>query len=469
MKKANIWLIGLAVMWANLARNIAKNWYKTIVYNRTESVTNQFVSDFWNENLIGSYDLKQFVDSIETPRKIIIMVKAWNPVDAVIENLLPLLEKDDIIIDCWNSYYKDTQKRYEQLKQKSIRFVWCGVSGWEEWALNWPSIMPGWDRESYEQIRDILHAISANDFSWKKCETYIWENWAWHYIKMLHNGIEYAIMQMITEWYDSLRKLYKLNPKEISEIFKKYNDWKLNSYLIEITYKVLAKKDSFDENKYLIDYILDKAWAKWTGKWTSIEWFDRAESVSTIWEATFARAISEKKQLREKLSNIYNTANTSSELIELQEYLKILENTLYIWMIFAYAQWYALIKETAQNENWHINLSEISRIWQWGCIIRAKLLEFLTDVFKSNTDFEHIFELTDIKNEIQNWLNDYKKHIKQNMLNEISSLSLSAWLNYFYAITQKQSSANLIQWLRDYFWAHIYERTDKQWTFHTEW
>jgi len=272
MKKANIGLIGLAVMWANLARNISNNWYKTVVYNRSSDKTKEFVKNFWNENLTWSYNLKEFVETLETPRKIIMMVKAWDPVDQLIKQLLEFVEKWDILIDCWNSFYKDSVRRYDYLQEKWINFVWCWVSGGEEWALNWPSIMPGGNDYSWMQLKNIFESISAEDFSWGKCVTYIWKSGAGHFVKTVHNGIEYAVMEMIAEAYDSFRKIYKLDAKEISDIFEKYNSWKLNSYLFEITYKVLRQKDDINNSEYLIDKILDKAGAKWTWKWTTIEW-----------------------------------------------------------------------------------------------------------------------------------------------------------------------------------------------------
>ncbi len=468
MEKAKIWLIWLAVMWANLARNIADKWQKIVVYNRTSEVTQKFLENYKNENLVWANSLEELVESLESPKKIIIMVKAGKPVDDLIEKLIPLLNKWDIIIDCWNSFYKDTQRRYNELNEKWLNFVWCGVSGWEEWALKWPSIMPGCNKNIYPEIQEIVESISAKDFGVWKCVTHIWENWSWHYVKMVHNGIEYAVMQMIAEAYDSLRKIYKLDSWEISEIFKKYNDWKLNSYLFEITSNVLAKKDEFDDKNYLVDKIMDKAWAKWTWLWTSIDWLNRAESVSTIIEATFSRVISSQKDLREKLSKKY-TFKTNWDNLLLEQYIKILENTLYTGMLFAYAQWYALIMRTSKEESWDINLSEVSRIWQGWCIIRAKILDFLTKTFLKNQNFEHLFELDEIQNEIMNSLEDYKKFINLTLNNNIPSPSLSAWINYFYSITSEKSSANLIQWLRDYFWAHTYERTDRDWIFHTNW
>lgn len=468
MTKSKIWLIWLAVMWENLARNIANNWYKISVYNRTEEKIKNFIDNLYSENILWTYNLEEFVKSLETPRKIIIMVKAWIAVDKVIENLIPLLDKNDIIIDSWNSFYKDTIRRYEFLKNYWLKFIWCWVSGWEEWALKWPSIMPGWDIEDYNAIKNILNDISAKDFKWWKCVSYIWNNWAWHFVKMVHNWIEYAIMQMIAEWYDILRKSSNLKAYEIWKIFDEYNKWKLNSYLFEITSKVLSKKDDLNENQYLIDYIRDTAWSKWTWLWTSIEWLEKWQAIWTIIEATEARSISSNKVLREKLSNIYNLEKNNLN-INFDDLIKNLEDTLYIWMIISYAQWLMLINETSKQEKWNINIAEVTRIWQWWCIIRAKLLEFLTDIYSKNTSVENILELSEIKNEILSSIEQYKNTIKVWVDLWIPTPSLSSWLNYFFGITSEKTSANLIQWLRDFFWAHTYNRTDIEWIFHTKW
>lgn len=468
MKKANIGLIWLAVMGANLARNIANKWYKTIVYNRTYETTQKFLEKYQSENLFAADSLEDFVDSLKSPKKIIIMVKAGKPVDDFIEKLSPLLWVGDIIIDCGNSFYKDTQKRNKQLQTKWIHFVWCWVSGWEEWALNGPSIMPGCKKEVYAEIKEILEDISAHDFHNGKCVTHIGQDGSGHFVKMVHNGIEYAVMEMIAEAYNSLRKIYHVLPNEISEIFKKMNEGKLNSYLFEITSHILLKKDEYNSESYIIDKILDRAWSKWTWLWTSIDGLERAESVSTIVEATFARAISSQKWLREKLSKIYSIDEKKQNIWK-EEYIKILENTLYVGMIFAYAQWYALIMKTSKEENWEVNISEISRIWQGWCIIRAQILDFLTQTFKNNANFDHIFELEEIKNEILFGLESYKKCMFINGENNIPLPALSSGIHYFYSLIEEKSSANMIQWLRDYFWAHTYERIDREWIFHTEW
>lgn len=468
MNDSKIWLIWLAVMWENIARNIANNGHRISVYNRTGDKTSDFISKWYSENLLWTHTIKEFIDSLESPKKIMIMVKAWDPVDAVISSLKPFLNKDDLIVDLWNSFYRDTQRRYKELKDIWINFIWSGVSWWEEWALNWPSIMPGWDIQAYKYIENILADISAKDFSGWKCVSYIWNDGAWHYVKMVHNGIEYAIMQMMAEWYDIFRKVYKLSAPEISRIFQGYNNWKLNSYLFEISSKVLSKEDMFNKDQFMIDNIRDTAWAKWTWLWTSIEWLEKWLSVSSIIEATLSRAISSNKDIRTKLSTIYWPKIYKTDIL-LEDFIKILETTLFSGMLISYAQWLALIKETSKQENRNINLSEVTRIRQWGCIIRAKILSFLTEIFAKNNTFDNILELSEIQSEISSSLDNYKTTLYTTFSNDIPTPSLSAALNYFLSITSQHSSANFIQWLRDYFWAHTYERDDREWSFHTNW
>jgi 6-phosphogluconate dehydrogenase len=292
-------MIGLAVMWANLARNIASRGYQVAVYNRTAEVTQEF-SQQYRENLVPYRTLTDLVASLERPRKVMIMVKAGAPVDAVIAELMPLLEKWDIVIDCGNSLYHDTIRREADLRERGIEFVGCGVSGGEEWALHGPSIMPGCSPTVYTQIEPILTAISARDFSGGACVSHIGTDGAGHYVKMIHNGIEYAVMQMIAEAYEVYRKSYGLSAPQIADIFAQYNTGVLDSYLIEITAKVLRKKDTLKDG-YTIDSILDRAGAKGTGLWTSTDALESGMSVSSIVEATFARMISADKSLRTEL------------------------------------------------------------------------------------------------------------------------------------------------------------------------
>lgn len=466
--KSNIGLVWLAVMWANLARNIANKWFKISVYNRTATKTQEFIQNFWNENLVWKLEIKDFLDSLESPRKVIIMVKAWEAVDETISQLIPFLDKWDIIIDWGNSYYKDTIRRYEYLKEIWLKFIWSWVSGWEEWALNWPSIMPGWEYEDWVAVKPVFEAIAAKDFDWQPCVCHIWENWAGHYVKMVHNGIEYAIMQMMAEAYESLKLIYWLNASEISQIFKKFNSWKLNSYLFEISSYVLDKKDQFNTDKYLIDYILDKAWNKGTWKRTAMDALDRGVAVPSITQAVYARYISAQKDLRVDISSRFQEKKYI-KLIELQDYVKVLEDGLYLWMLSAYAQWYDLINVTAQQQNWHVNLAEISRIWEWGCIIRAKILKILHQTFAKSGNNLHLLQIPDMVDMFEKDYNSFIRLISVLSETGISNLALSSALSYFLSMKSKVTSANFIQWQRDYFGAHTYERTDRDWIFHTDW
>lgn len=468
MTQANIWLIGLAVMWENLARNIANNGFKISVYNRTWEKTKTFIWNNYSPNLEWTYSIQDFVSSLETPRKIIIMVKAWKPVDGVISELLPFLDAWDIIIDCGNSYYKDSQRRFHMLQEKNIEFIWCWVSGGEEGALHGPSIMPGWTLKAYSHVQEILEKISAWDFHNQKCVSYIGENGSGHYVKMVHNGIEYAIMQMMAEWYDILRKHYHLSAPEIAKIFAWYHNGKLNSYLFEISEKILQKQDEFNSEKYLIDEILDIAWAKGTWLWTSTEWLEKQSPIWAIIEATQARSLSGKKQLRNKLSNIYQLSSHTPN-ISLEDFIVFLWDALYSGMLLSYAQWLQLIKDASTEENWNVNMAEITRIWQWWCIIRAKILDFLTQTYTKQPNVENILELPEIKDELLNSLWNYQKTLEIALWAHIATPSLSSALQYFYGITQSHGSANFIQGLRDYFWAHTYQRKDRDGIFHTEW
>ena len=521
MQKNHIAMIGLAVMWANIARNIASQWYSVAVYNRTKEVTEEFIQEHgtgqnphepasqegikqqkqeqiptgWQKNigaLVPYFSLSELVSSLERPRKVMIMVKAGSPVDAVIAELIPLLEAWDIIIDCGNSLYTDTIRREASLRESSIHFIGCGVSWWEEWALHGPSIMPGCSSEAYTQILPILDSIAARDFSWGTCVSHMGWDGAGHYVKMIHNGIEYAVMQMIAESYEVYRKTYSLSAGEIGKIFEVYNTWVLDSYLIEITAKVLQKEDNeavdseqyaggqiptgwqklewqerSGQKKYLIDSILDRAGAKGTGLWTSIDALESGMSASSIVEATFARMISSDKSLRSDLGRGYEFDHPI--LMPLEEMIAKLEYTLYLGMLFAYAQWLALIRHTSDAHKWDIDLSEVTRIWQGGCIIRSQILTFLTSAFATDREVSHIFALTLIHDAIHTHIAEYQSVLSVLIRSNIPTPALSSALEYFYQIVTIDSSANMIQGLRDYFGAHTYERTDRAGVFHTHW
>lgn len=507
--KNNIWLIWLAVMGQNLVRNIANKWFKISVFNRTEKTTKDFVNNKYSENIEGFFDLKEFVNSLESPRKIILLVKS-DAVSSVLNQLKPFLNKEDLVIDCWNSYFKDTENLIKQTT--GFNFMGCGISWGEEWALNWPSIMPWLPKENkleiYKNISPILEAISAKDFSWQPCVTLIGNDGAWHFVKMVHNWIEYSIMWMITETYKILKQVYNLSNEQISEIFNNFNKGKLNSYLIEITKDILLKKDEEDFDSYLIDKILDEASSKGTWLWTSFSWLELSSDVSSIISSVIERQVSSNKKLRKKLSSFYsinedrNLDNTvfyydankfktefflnSKESKERQNdlkdlnktlllkddligFIKEIEDSLYLWMVFSYIQGLNLILEANKRFNWETNLAEVVRIWQGWCIIRSKLLVKLHNIFKEDSNIENLYLNKVIKKEILENVDSLKNTIIKSLLIDLSTPILSSSLHSYYSNISLNSGANLIQGMRDYFWAHTYKRIDKEGTFHSNW
>lgn len=469
MKQNTIGLIGLAVMGANLARNIASKGFDIVVYNRTTEKTEEFTEQYGNEHLSGAFSISDFVASIARPRKIIVMVQAGKPVDAIIEELLPYLDADDCIVDCGNSYYRDTIRREAYLSPKGIRFIGSGVSGGEEGALHGPSIMPGGSTEDYAKIRPIFEAIAARDFSGGACVTHIGTGASGHFVKMVHNGIEYAVMQIMAEAYDILRKIYGLSAPGIAEIFEEYSKGKLGSYLFDISLPILRKQDAFQADSYLIDHILDSAGQKGTGKWTVIDALERNIAVPSIAEAVFARNISANKKLRTELSGAFDTFH-GKNLPPLNEFIVFLENGLYASILSAYAQGYDLIARASKEEGWGVNLAEISRIWEGGCIIRAEILSFLHKSFlDSGADFSHLFTISEVRNSLRESAPDWHRVVS--IINEqgIAIPTIGSALSYFESMTDNELPANYLQGLRDYFGAHTYERTDREGTFHTQW
>lgn len=468
MSKTNIGLIGLAVMGANLARNIANHDTQVIVYNRSENRTQEFEKKYGSENLKAVYSLEDLVNSLEKPRKIIVMVQAGDPVDQVIGQLVPLLDKEDIIIDCGNSFFRDTQRRFDGLTKQDIHFVGCGVSGGEEGALNGPSMMPGGEKEIYDNhLKEIFEPIAAEDFSGGKCISFIGQDGAGHYVKMVHNGIEYGVMQIMAEAYSILSNSYNLAPDKISEIFAKLGEGKLKSYLFEIAVEVLAKEDDV-EGGFLIDKILDKAGSKGTGMWTSVDAMERGLPLQTITSAVFARYISAQKAKRLELFKKY-AQEVKVEMPELDKFAADLENALYVAILSSYAQGFELISIASQEEAWDINFSEVARIWQGGCIIRAELLKFIQNAFAKENEYKHLFEIEDIQKEMSDNIAELRKVSSLAIQAGIPIPAIYSSLEYFESIKTKRLSANFIQGLRDYFGAHTYERIDKDGVFHTEW
>lgn len=462
--KNDIAVIGMAVMGQNLALNIESKGFKVSVYNRSNEKTQKFVKERGkNKNIEGSYSIQDLVNSLKKPRKIILMVKAGKPVDDVINELLPYLEKGDIIIDGGNSYYKDTDRRFEELSKKGIRFLGTGISGGEYGALHGPSIMPGGDKSAYEEVKDILEAIAAKTED-GPCVTYLGPKSSGHYVKMVHNGIEYAIMELISEAYDIMRKVFKLTPKEMSRIFEEWNE-EHKSYLMEITYKILEWKDE-ETGKPIIDVILDSAKQKGTGKWSVQDALDLNISIPTINAAVNARTLSSIKDERIKISEVYETPIK----IELnKEFVDALKDALYISTIIAYAEGMKLLQVASHEYGYNLDLSEVARIWEDGCIIRSAFLKPIQKAYKKDSTLISLIISDEFIIEFRNRVPKLREVVSQIKKVSIFIPAFCSALDYFDGLSSKELPANLIQAQRDYFGAHTYERRDKEGIFHTEW
>lgn len=475
MPQSSIGVIGLAVMGANLARNFASRNIHTAVYNRTYEKTETLLKEHGNEYLHGYPDLQTFVASLEKPRRVLIMVKAGEPVDEVITQLSGMLEKDDIIIDGGNSDYHDTIRRTKSLEEKGLHFVGMGVSGGEEGALKGPSIMPGGTNHSWTALKPLLEKICARDFDGNACVSHIGPDGAGHYVKMIHNGIEYAIMEIMAEIYDSMRKFNHLDAKEISEVFAQLNNGKLKSFLFEIAVPVLAQKDNLGDG-FLIDKILDKAGQKGTGAWTVVDGALRGIPTSSVAEAVFARCVSAQKNLRTDLAKKYSNIKTqlTAEIPKAKtpftpELVKILEQALYCAVMLCYAEGLYLIKKTGEEQHWNINPAEVCRIWQGGCIIRSELLVTLTKIYLTNPTIEHLLLAPEMQNIIEENIGSLRRIASDGVRLGLPVPTLVSTINTFDALTSEDLPANFIQGLRDYFGAHTYERKDQKGIFHFDW
>ena len=468
MSQNNFGLIGLGVMGENLVLNIESRGYSVSVYNRTTSKMTNFISGkAKGKNIEGFEKLEDFVQSLEKPRKIMLMVKAGKPVDATIDSLIPLLDKDDIIIDGGNSFFKDTIRRNQYLKEKGLRFIGTGVSGGEEGALKGPSIMPGGDLEAYKEIEPIFTKISAKADDGAACVTHIGPDGAGHYVKMVHNGIEYGDMQLISEAYYLMKNVLGLSNEEMSNIFSEWNKGVLNSYLIEITADILKKKDE-ETGKYVIDIILDRAGQKGTGKWTGQSALDLGISLSTITEAVFARCISAVKKERTAASKVLTGPEVNFTGSK-EEFIQNIHDALYASKICSYAQGFALMREAGKEYNWDLDFGKISMIWRGGCIIRAQFLERIKEAYDRKPDLANLLLDEYFKEAVEKGQTGWRNVIIESVKNGIPALALTSSLAYYDSYRTERLSANMIQAQRDYFGAHTYERVDKEGIFHTQW
>lgn len=464
--KNNIAVIGLSVMGKNLALNIADKGYKVSVFNRTTSVMEEMIKNFPHKNIQGKKTLKELVESLEKPRKIIIMVKAGGAVDSVINQLLEFVEKDDIIIDGGNSFFKDSERRYNTLKEKNINFFGVGISGGEEGARKGPAIMPGGDKEAYNEIKKILEDISAK-VNGNPCINYTSTGGAGHYVKMVHNGIEYGDMEIIAESYHILKNIGGFTNQQISDIFAKFNKGKLKSYLIDITSKILKVKDP-DADGYLIDKILDKSGQKGTGKWTTIQGADLGSCISVISSALNARYMSSIKDTRILAEKEFKK-NEYQKFADREKLITMVENSLYTAKIISYAQGFSLLRQAEKEYSWTFNYADIAKIFRGGCIIQAKFLQNIIEAYQNNPKLENLVFDTFFKEEIKKNIDSLRELTLLAIKNELPIMTFTSALSYFDTLKTARLSANMIQAQRDYFGAHTFNRIDKQGVFHYDW
>lgn len=467
MSKQQIGVIGLAVMGKNLALNIESRGFSVSVYNRSSSKTEEFLQEAKGKNVVGTYSIEEFVQSLETPRKILLMVKAGTATDATIQSLLPHLEKDDILIDGGNTYYKDTQRRNKELAESGIHFIGTGVSGGEEGALKGPSIMPGGQKEAHELVKPILEAISAK-VDGEPCTTYIGPDGAGHYVKMVHNGIEYGDMQLISESYFILKQVLGLSADELHEVFAEWNKGELDSYLIEITADIFTKKDE-ETGKPLVDVILDKAGQKGTGKWTSQSSLDLGVPLPIITESVFSRFLSAMKEERVKASKVLSGPEASAFEGDKAEFVEAIRKALYMSKICSYAQGFAQMRSASEEYDWNLSYGDIAMIFRGGCIIRAQFLQKIKDAYDRESALTNLLLDPYFKEIVEGYQSALREVISLAVKHGIPVPGFSSALAYYDSYRTETLPANLLQAQRDYFGAHTYQRIDKDGIFHTEW
>lgn len=468
-KLSDIGLIGLAVMGENLVLNMESKGFTVSVYNRSVAKVDAFLSGRANgKNIIGTHSIDEFVDSLARPRKIMLMVKAGSAVDEMIETLLPLLAPGDIIIDGGNTHFPDTNRRTALVESEGYLYIGTGVSGGEEGALLGPSIMPGGSKDAWPFVRPIFQAIAAKVEDGSPCCEWVGENGAGHFVKMVHNGIEYGDMQLITEAYQIMRDLLHLDAGEMNVIFKEWNKGELDSYLIEITRDILAFKDT--DGKPLVDKILDAAGQKGTGKWTGIAALDLGIPLTLIGEAVFSRFLSAIKNERVVASGILHGPAPSFKG-DLAGFINDIRDALYASKIVSYAQGYALMKAAAEEYKWELNYGGIALMWRGGCIIRSAFLGKIKEAFDINPSITNLLLDPFFRDKVDKAQNGWRRVVSAAVTNGIPVPAMSSAIGYFDGYRCEKLPANLLQAQRDYFGAHTYERTDKPRGeyFHTNW
>jgi 6-phosphogluconate dehydrogenase len=470
MKKlSDIGLIGLAVMGENLVLNMESKGFQVSVYNRTTQKVDDFLAGrAKGKKITGTHTIEDLIDSLERPRKIMIMVKAGKAVDEMIETLIPHLSPGDIIIDGGNTHFPDTNRRTAYVESKGLLYIGTGVSGGEEGALLGPSIMPGGSKKAWPAVKPIFQAIAAKVDDGTPCCDWVGENGAGHFVKMVHNGIEYGDMQLITEAYHIMRDLLQMNAEEMHIVFKEWNKGELDSYLIEITRDILAFKDT--DGLPLVDKILDTAGQKGTGKWTAVAALDLGIPLTLIGEAVFSRCLSAIKEERVKASGILRGPSPAFSG-DRDQFLSDLREALYASKLVSYAQGYSLMKAAAEEYKWDLNYGGIALMWRGGCIIRSAFLGKIKEAYDNNPDITNLLLYPFFKEKMDKAQNGWRNVVSKAVINGIPVPAISSALGYFDGYRCKKLPANLLQAQRDYFGAHTYERVDKPRGefFHTNW
>ncbi|AIQ52834.1 NADP-dependent phosphogluconate dehydrogenase [Paenibacillus sp. FSL R7-0331] len=467
MSKQQIGVVGLAVMGKNLAMNMESKGFSVAVYNRSSEKTDELLAEAAGKNFVGAYSIEEFVQSLALPRKIMIMVKAGKPTDDTIQQLVPFLSPGDILIDGGNAFFPDTQRRNKELQAQGFRFIGAGVSGGEEGALKGPAIMPGGQQDAYELVEPILTAISAK-VDGDPCSTYIGPDGAGHYVKMVHNGIEYGDMQLIGEAYQLLKDVLGLDTAELHEIFAEWNRGELSSYLIEITADIFAKADP-ETGKPMVDVILDSAGQKGTGKWTSQNALDLGVPLSIITESVFARFLSAMKEERVAASKRLQGPEVKSFDGDAKAFIEAVRKALYASKIASYAQGFAQMRVASDEYNWSLNYGSIAMIFRGGCIIRAGFLQNIKDAYDRDPELKNLFLDEYFSNVVHNYQDAWRDVVALAVKRGIPVPAFASGLAYYDSYRSARLPANLLQAQRDYFGAHTFERVDKPGSFHFQW
>lgn len=466
--QADIGLIGLAVMGQNLVLNMADHGFTVAVFNRTTSKVDDFIAGpAVGKKIVGMHSLDAFFKALKKPRRVMFMVKAGEAVDELIEQCLPYLESGDIIIDGGNSNFIDTNRRTKELKDLGISFLGVGISGGEEGARHGPSIMPGGDPDGWPHLKPIFQGISAK-VNGEPCCDWVGENGAGHYVKMVHNGIEYGDMQLICEAYDLMKHVVGLSNNELADVFSRWNKGVLDSYLIEISSKIFHQKDT--DGSYLVDNILDVAGQKGTGKWTAINALDLGMPLTLIGEAVFARYLSSMKDERVEASKVLSGPATNPS-IDKNSLIDAIEQALYASKIISYAQGFLLMRQAAFEYGWKLNFGAIALMWRGGCIIRSAFLGKIKEAYEQNPDLHSLLLDPYFVNALKTAQNGWRKVVSKSAEHGIATPCMSSALSFYDGFRRERLPANLLQAQRDFFGAHTYERIDKPRNqfFHTEW